>query len=602
MKREGDKHLQTLSTIRSQLSIRTIWLPVLLGLSFSAGECAARIGYIPLTSAFFYAKCIVYCIVFTALFTLSASVVEQISINDSRRVHTRRLSHFPLTSKNLFSANTKIACSLFLCWLPYIVLLYPGVLYWDTGDQLAQFFGIPAFGQPAGMIWDHHPFFDTFIYGFFANIGKTFFNSIDIGIFFYVIVQLIVAAYTFSLLINYLKYRGIGQKTHRFMYAFFAFFPVIPIMLCAVSKDITHSIIFLQWCILYSIIISSNFSTLKKPSFVALFLLITLLASLTKKTGMYIILFAMILLLFKKSPLSYKIKITGIMTSVFLVVSIIIPKVLFPTFNIVPGGPQTTLVVPIQQVARVAYYYPNDVTEEERDAIDGFLLTGWSVMSENYNPYIADPVTAYNVKNKDRMNDFLKAWITIGLRHPLTYVNAFVAMESGWTSFTGSPVLELQTHDQKDIPLQIRPLYTTSTNPDTYGRLSANKQPGNRAQLVDGLYSTLLSAPIINSVFYIATWTSILPCFALFLFVRSKINSCRKSLIVTNPLEYAPYIISALSLVIYAVSLSLPYAHSDPTRYMFHCILLAPLYFGLLLSRGKNHALDCYKPDNPCES
>ena len=31
-----------------------------------------------------------------------------------------------------------------LCWSPYIIHLYPGVLWFDTGDQLAQYFGVAA--------------------------------------------------------------------------------------------------------------------------------------------------------------------------------------------------------------------------------------------------------------------------------------------------------------------------------------------------------------------------------------------------------------------------------------------------------------------------
>lgn len=39
---------------------------------------------------------------------------------------------------------------MFVCWVPYVILLYPGILYWDTGDQVAQFFGMAVFGQEPG--------------------------------------------------------------------------------------------------------------------------------------------------------------------------------------------------------------------------------------------------------------------------------------------------------------------------------------------------------------------------------------------------------------------------------------------------------------------
>ena len=36
------------------------------------------------------------------------------------------------SKKSKFKDSLRILAA----WLPYIVLLYPGVLYWDTGDQL----------------------------------------------------------------------------------------------------------------------------------------------------------------------------------------------------------------------------------------------------------------------------------------------------------------------------------------------------------------------------------------------------------------------------------------------------------------------------------
>ena len=77
---------------------------------------------------------------------------------------------------------------IFMLWLPYILLLYPGIMYWDTGDQVAQFFGISVFGQKPGQIWDHHPFFDTYLYGAFLWLSHAVTGSYIIGIFLHALV------------------------------------------------------------------------------------------------------------------------------------------------------------------------------------------------------------------------------------------------------------------------------------------------------------------------------------------------------------------------------------------------------------------------------
>ena len=67
---------------------------------------------------------------------------------ETRAVPRRALVRFEhvLHAPNLL----RDASRMFVCWVPYVILLYPGILYWDTGDQVAQFFGMAVFGQEPG--------------------------------------------------------------------------------------------------------------------------------------------------------------------------------------------------------------------------------------------------------------------------------------------------------------------------------------------------------------------------------------------------------------------------------------------------------------------
>ena len=59
-----------------------------------------------------------------------------------------------------------------LCWIPYIWLTYPGILWFDTGEQLMQWFHQSNIFSDGSFWSNHHPVFDTLFFGAFAQLGK----------------------------------------------------------------------------------------------------------------------------------------------------------------------------------------------------------------------------------------------------------------------------------------------------------------------------------------------------------------------------------------------------------------------------------------------
>ena len=187
-------------------SRRVIWLPVCLGLVMGVGGYSATRGAVAFGDPALYVQCLVYaavfCLVFPLLFSLqerfkercvertgepgaepSAGTVETVAETgaETRAVPRRALVRFEhvLHAPNLL----RDASRMFVCWVPYVILLYPGILYWDTGDQVAQFFGMAVFGQEPGQIWNHHPFLDTYFYGSVIWLGHAVSGHYEVGVF-----------------------------------------------------------------------------------------------------------------------------------------------------------------------------------------------------------------------------------------------------------------------------------------------------------------------------------------------------------------------------------------------------------------------------------
>lgn len=105
-------------------------------------------------------------------------------------------------------------------------------------------------------------------------------------------------------------------------------------------------------------------------------------------------------------------------------------RMLFPAAGIDMREDKEMLSVPLQQTARYLVEAPDDVTDDERAAIDAVVPI--DSLAELYNPDLSDPVKEGMRNAKGNMTDgersaYFAAWAQMGLRHPGIYVRATVA-------------------------------------------------------------------------------------------------------------------------------------------------------------------------------
>jgi len=97
------------------------------------------------------------------------------------------------------------ALVMFAAWLPYLIAVFPGTMNWDTAYQIDQCYS-------DGTVWvvpwadtesvsdahfsDHHPLFDTLLYGVFALSSDKLFGTWNYGVFAFVVLQAIFTAAT----------------------------------------------------------------------------------------------------------------------------------------------------------------------------------------------------------------------------------------------------------------------------------------------------------------------------------------------------------------------------------------------------------------------
>lgn len=85
------------------------------------------------------------------------------------------------------------------------------------------------------------------------------------------------------------------------------------------------------------------------------------------------------------------------------------------------------LSVPAQQIARVVQYHEEELTQEDREA----LAAVWGENLPEYVPAIADRSKRDIAGDGETLRIFAKEWISLGLRYPGEYVQAFLLKNKG---------------------------------------------------------------------------------------------------------------------------------------------------------------------------
>lgn len=347
---------------------------------------------------------------------------------------------------------------LFLSRILYLVIYYPGNIDSDSSGMLLNFYATcTEFATELGnidgnmLLSNHHPVLHTILTGSFSYIGSLL-NSQNIGILLYVMLQIIVINWAIVLLCRKLyKVCNKHIKWCNVLVLIYAIHPFFSLWSIELAKDQLYSAILLFYVYQLWNIVETDVKYLKSIRNCILHLLVLLLVCLGKNQGIYIIGVCSIILLivFIKNIIYIIIPYLSCM-----VLFIYIYKgIIFPTFNIVEGGKQEMYGFMYQQTARYVKEYHNDITDREKNIINKILP--YEKLVSLYNPIIQDPVK-FNIKVSSNnaeefnkaMSEYFKVWLSMGLRHPLVYIEA--TLNTCYGFFYPGHIYERMFHHSKN--------------------------------------------------------------------------------------------------------------------------------------------------------
>lgn len=378
------------------------------------------------------------------------------------------------------------ALILILFWSPYLIAVFPGVLYNDTTVQMQQvyegahplnirFGGNYQLGEEEleaaekmneyqklssslsitdAWLIDHHPFALTLFLGGIASLSDALFGSWMPALGFLMVLQTILYALAISFAIAYVRKRGAPPSLCLAALLFFCLFPAVPYFVGMIMKDCFFTFFCIPYFLMLAECVFTRGAFFKKKRAVVAFILVALLLCLTKKTGVFIVgatalfgLIAAVVAMRRAKKASddgegaNAIAASRAATWAFLLqggisallMFVIVPFCIFPALNIIPGSKAEALGFMFQQTTRSYVDHGEDsLTPQERAAIAQVMRV--SDIEWDYRPKSADyaKIRVRAEMTDEQLLGYLGAYLSMGVRYPVTYAEAIICTAAGY--------------------------------------------------------------------------------------------------------------------------------------------------------------------------
>ena len=322
-----------------------------------------------------------------------------------------------------------------------LFFFYPLVFGFDAAV------GLRTFMDPDCASCNHHPYFVQLIHALFFNIGKEI-GHLSVGFFLLALLSIIFSS---AIILYGIRLMQHAKLSRRLLIAFaitYALFPLYPYLSINPTKDGLFAYTFLLYLFTLFELYITDAQCLNNIRFLILHAVTILFLCLTRHQGIYIVFVECVLLL-----LCYKSNWKGIilMTVPSLCLVSTYNNVLLPFINVEPAGKQEVYGSLFQQTAFYLRQHPDDVTTSEISAVNKVLNSDTIVAKYvidttdpvkngyKYNPwyrlYIGAPSIFRHIDHSHEAEDlkaYRSAWFSMGLRHPLTYIEASLAISAGF--------------------------------------------------------------------------------------------------------------------------------------------------------------------------
>lgn len=361
------------------------------------------------------------------LFVLFIKGLKAVSRKAAQRTDRR------LSNRAVFWGSAAI---LLICWLPYLLAFYPGLFTYDVSYQYLQY--------TTGELNTHHPLLHTLLIGGFCDLGRILFGYPSKGVLLYSLFQMGAMALFMASAMAFLHRHRAPMWVCIVLLVMEAVLPFHTLLVISTTKDTLFGGMLLYLCVLVMQAFLEP-EACRKPSWIIRFVAAEALVGMLRNNG-FICLIAVLA--------------AGVAAAIRhreagkrMIALALCGMVLFGAGNAglkaatgAEDGPvREILSVPVQQLGRV-YALTDDEAKDE--------ILAYFPGAPNYASSISDPLKDTFTGTAADIPDILRLWAKVGLRHPIIYLDALIALNKGFyqldeTPPWGAQYLETAFHESK---------------------------------------------------------------------------------------------------------------------------------------------------------
>lgn len=430
---EGDTIVHAKNTNRTSLILALIFTALYMLVDYPhyielLTNTGFRLGIIAITytgfTILFY-----YLLKFLFSYTCNISRLEEILLTKYQDAsyhcpcRSQKLSAVLSAVINFYRDHTALSSFLLclLCWLPYYLYQYPGIMTPDSINQFEQVLGVIPYNN-------HHPFAHTMVFALLYKAAFALTGDMVVSVGFYTFAQMCLLSAGMAFFISTLRQQRIRPFVLLLLTAFYAMIPYHAVFSVTIWKDIPFAAAVLFFnCLLLRLILRGSLLLHER----ILLLFSGMMICLFRSNGWYAFLVVVPFLLFFFRKQKRQVYPCLLVT---LLLCVLIKYPVMNHFQVTQPDLIESLCIPTQQIAAVLCN-DRELTAEERGLIES--VVDLTYIKELYNPTFAD-----NMKELVRAGDqeylashkkeFFKLWVSLGLRYPGDYLDAYIQQTYGY--------------------------------------------------------------------------------------------------------------------------------------------------------------------------
>ena len=359
-----------------------------------------------------------YWIIGTETLIIFFRVINYLKANNKK--HAKISEYIDKHHKLFFVANIVL---ILMCYLPFFLRFFPGIITADSIVEIEQAIG-------ASELQAHHPLIHIFFIEFCLTFGNAIFHDINAGIAIYSILQMIIMAVVFSIILEYFRRKNVPVLVRFIALLFFMIY--IPNCMFSVTmwKDVLFGVWGLSFVVCTYELLTNTDEFFSKKRNLVLYVIVALLFMLGKKNGVYIVLPTLLLIFIMDVKRNWK-RYLPVFGSIILIYYILT----FVVFNIIkiPKSPaREMLSIPLQQMARTVNGHREEIDPQLLDELDKFFKK--EKFEEEYTARVSDNVKILLNEDyyKENKGTFWKLWFKLLAKYPKQYIVAFLCNSFGY--------------------------------------------------------------------------------------------------------------------------------------------------------------------------